>query len=525
MKATRLTALLLTAALLTACGEGGPASPEARPAPVSPAASQAEPPPAQPAGQLSLYGGTGSLEEFRYAMSERYPECIVGLGSLGWLEGPYGGSTLCEALQTDGFWPFVRDIGWEEQLGGYDQRGHAWLIVPLDPAAAVTVSRVSWGENASLEVGETLYTSREGRPLVLITDALAGWPEYRVTVTDSEGLPAELYPICDRGCEVLRPELPASGGVFDCTYRPGTLPAADWDLMRPWLGQDSGGWFEGQSRTDSLLRLDPAWYASYELLDAGGGLLAHYEGGWSRSGDNTLTLDLALTQKADSASAALPGTIAGEYHFLLGPTGTLALSWEAGATPPVSTGDPLGTGASFALDSETLALLHREPTERERQACDTVLAYYGTGGDYADTARPVGYLGDDVVVQLTATAQAHSEPRGWYTVNPETRLGLDYATGETVDYAAALSGSALPDAELYGLMDRALNYYETRYNYRPGSVSLAGQSEAGVTLQLYDDMGTHTATCAWYTIDPVTLQGTDDITGEVIDFSDYEGVG
>ena len=87
----------------------------------------------------------------------------------------------------------------------------------------------------------------------------------------------------------------------------------------------------------------------------------------------------------------------------------------------------------------------------------------------------------------------------------------------------ASSGSAAvgEEGELEQLCQAALNYCEYATGHRPGVVRIDSEDEEGITLQLYDDMGDHTATCAWYCIDPSTMEGYDLITGEEIAFYSY----
>ena len=77
------------------------------------------------------------------------------------------------------------------------------------------------------------------------------------------------------------------------------------------------------------------------------------------------------------------------------------------------------------------------------------------------------------------------------------------------------------DEETLQLCRAAMNYCESSTGYRPGVVRVDSVDEEGVTLQIYDDMGTHTATAAWYCIDPGTMEGSDIIPGEEISFSSY----
>lgn len=87
---------------------------------------------------------------------------------------------------------------------------------------------------------------------------------------------------------------------------------------------------------------------------------------------------------------------------------------------------------------------------------------------------------------------------------------------------AVMSPTEVPlDEEMIQLCQAAVNYCESSTGHRPGVVRIDSEDEEGVTLQLYDDMGDHTATCAWYTIDPSTMEGYDVITGEEIAFYSY----
>ena len=55
----------------------------------------------------------------------------------------------------------------------------------------------------------------------------------------------------------------------------------------------------------------------------------------------------------------------------------------------------------------------------------------------------------------------------------------------------------------------ALDYYEKKTGYRPSQVSSDVNQDGTVSIQLYDNMGDHNSTSAWYTVDPKTAVGTD----------------
>lgn len=59
------------------------------------------------------------------------------------------------------------------------------------------------------------------------------------------------------------------------------------------------------------------------------------------------------------------------------------------------------------------------------------------------------------------------------------------------------------------LCEMALDYYEAHENYRPELVGAEVQSDGKIAIQLYDNLGSHNSTSAWYTVDRFTAQGTD----------------
>lgn len=55
----------------------------------------------------------------------------------------------------------------------------------------------------------------------------------------------------------------------------------------------------------------------------------------------------------------------------------------------------------------------------------------------------------------------------------------------------------------------ALDYYEKQTGYRPSQVASEVNQDGTVSIQLYDNMGDHNSTSAWYTVDSKTAVGTD----------------
>lgn len=74
------------------------------------------------------------------------------------------------------------------------------------------------------------------------------------------------------------------------------------------------------------------------------------------------------------------------------------------------------------------------------------------------------------------------------------------------------------DEELQKL---ALAYYEANFSYSPSSCGIRHNEDGTATIQLYDSLEDHNSTSAWYTVDRVSLVGTDDMSGSEVDLSEY----
>lgn len=63
----------------------------------------------------------------------------------------------------------------------------------------------------------------------------------------------------------------------------------------------------------------------------------------------------------------------------------------------------------------------------------------------------------------------------------------------------------------------ALGFYQAQTGYTPQYAAVQNNADGTLTIQLYDEVDGHNSTSAWYTVDRVTLVGTDDMTGETVD--------
>ena len=125
-----------------------------------------------------------------------------------------------------------------------------------------------------------------------------------------------------------------------------------------------------------------------------------------------------------------------------------------------------------------------------------------------------GKTNGDAVVSLPESSQSREGSGSGASEPPEKPK-------EEADFLMLMSDDVPADLEPEQLCRAAVNYCEASTGHRPGVVRIDSVEEEGVTLQLYDDMGDHTATCAWYCIQPGTMEGYDVITGEEIAFYSY----
>ena len=76
--------------------------------------------------------------------------------------------------------------------------------------------------------------------------------------------------------------------------------------------------------------------------------------------------------------------------------------------------------------------------------------------------------------------------------------------------------SGYTDAQLCKM---AQDYYERHYGFRPPISEVDSRNGDIVTIHLYEIVGNHTATSAWYDIDRKSAKGTDSIFGDSIDLN------
>ena len=68
------------------------------------------------------------------------------------------------------------------------------------------------------------------------------------------------------------------------------------------------------------------------------------------------------------------------------------------------------------------------------------------------------------------------------------------------------------------LGEMAQQYYTILTGYTPSCIGTRSNADGTVTIHLYDNMGDHNSTSAWYTVDRWSTVGTDDIMGDEVNF-------
>ncbi len=87
-------------------------------------------------------------------------------------------------------------------------------------------------------------------------------------------------------------------------------------------------------------------------------------------------------------------------------------------------------------------------------------------------------------------------------------LVIDYLNDKYIENTANNS-TAKSEYTTKELEKMALDYYEAKTGYRPTLSASQVNEDGTISIQLYDNMGDHNSTSAWYTVDPKTAVGTD----------------
>lgn len=180
--------------------------------------------------------------------------------------------------------------------------------------------------------------------------------------------------------------------------------------------------------------------------------------------------------------------------------------------------------------------------EGSGSAFNNVLIHYRAEGPYkflepidgmiydSNYKRPDGgcwfYSEDDFWNTENAKPVSEKEYNDYYKKAEDSYVDISYTPFATVETGGSETVKSA-DADSRGgkgytedqLIEMALDYYEKKYDYRPGYADIDNRNGDIVTIWLFDDMGDHASTCAYYDIDVNTGKGTDVVFGDEVDLT------
>ena len=136
---------------------------------------------------------------------------------------------------------------------------------------------------------------------------------------------------------------------------------------------------------------------------------------------------------------------------------------------------------------------------------------YGLGMDFnyeGSGDELVFFMGDDAEVQTAYIEHADGDSFTlvWENNLPET---LSFVSESTLDEFHFYSNEAL--------IRLAIAHYSRNGDAPPSLAAAMTNEDNTVTVQLYDNLGDHNSTSAWYILDRFTAKGTDLLNGKEID--------
>lgn len=96
-------------------------------------------------------------------------------------------------------------------------------------------------------------------------------------------------------------------------------------------------------------------------------------------------------------------------------------------------------------------------------------------------------------------------------------LTTDDGTNDTLVYVCEGDSETFSFYSNEEAQTLALSFYQAQTGYTPQYAAVQNNADGTLTIQLYDEVDGHNSTSAWYTVDRVTLVGTDDMTGDTVD--------
>lgn len=144
-----------------------------------------------------------------------------------------------------------------------------------------------------------------------------------------------------------------------------------------------------------------------------------------------------------------------------------------------------------------------------------------------DSPAESSSAGTETTSALSETAAAESEPAETadstvVSIEPETTVQTTATAAEqtTAEYTGEGPDGGGGDAySAEALADFAIRYYGLKTNYRPAHADVQDNEDGTAEIHLYDSFSDHDATCAWYTVNVFTGEGTD-ILGNAVSITE-----
>ena len=235
----------------------------------------------------------------------------------------------------------------------------------------------------------------------------------------------------------------------------------------------------------------------------------------STTEETTQTTTETTTTLAETTTTAVPVTTAP-------PATTTTMPVTA---PPAET----AAAAVTAPPNETVTVSHKfeagiweaSSSDEHRYFCfdaDT------DSGSFRDQENGLGmafnYEVEDENTIIFHIGETSDNTRATVTFSGTEQATLTWENGsvEKISYLGLGNFNTFHFYSNVELCEMALNYYEKQTGYRPGDAAAQVQADGLIAIQLYDNMGDHNSTSAWYTVDKYTATGTD-LTGNPVDLT------
>ena len=236
------------------------------------------------------------------------------------------------------------------------------------------------------------------------------------------------------------------------------------------------------------------------------------------------TTQTTTTATTTTTTAPAETTTTAPPPAITAPPATTAATMPVTA-PPVET----AAAAATAPPEETVPLAQRfEPGIWEASSSDgSRYFFFDTGSDSGSFRDQDSGLGmafsyevenDNTIIFHISETSDRTKATVSFSGTEQATLTWENGSTEKLSYLGLGNFNTFHFYSNVQLCEMALNQYEKQTGYRPGDASAQVQENGLIAIQLYDNMGDHNSTSAWYTVDKYTAQGTD-LTGNSVDLT------